>query len=202
MTQHKSGPDAELIHAIRRGDRAAVSAFYERHLLSVWRYACWRLNDDIHAAQDVVSETFLEAVRGLRAAEARVPADGAAAAWLTGIARNKVADCLRQRQRSIKAIAAWRGEVIGARGREPEPGTDLERAETKAQVVEVMNSLPDEERLVLELKYLEGLSVREMAARLSRTEKAIESLLFRGRRSFRDSFRGLSGTRPSKESAS
>jgi RNA polymerase sigma-70 factor (ECF subfamily) len=193
------GPDAELIYAIRRGDRAAVAAFYERHLPLVWRYACWRLNDDIHAAQDVVSETFVEAVRGLRAGEARVPADGALLAWLTGIARNKVADCLRRRRSSHKALAAWAAKTASAGAQEPDPVADLQKAETKAQVAEVMNGLPDEERLVLELKYLEGLSVGEIAARLCRTEKAVESLLFRGRRSFRDSFQVLSGTQPGEE---
>ncbi len=196
------GPDAGLISAIRRGDAAAVSAFYERHLASVWRYACWRLHDDVHAAQDAVSETFLDAVRGLRRRGPHVPADGALAAWVMGIARNKVADHLRRRQTSDRALPAWARKTASARAPEPYPGTDLERAETRAQVVAVLNGLPEEERLVLELKYIEGLSVREITLRMSRSEKAVESLLFRGRRSFRDAFRELSETSPTRERAS
>lgn len=194
-------PDAELIDAIRRGDRTAVAVFYDRHLPSVWRYVCWRLNDDIHVAQDVVSETFLEALGAIRAPEGRLPADGVLSGWLTGIARNKVADFFRRRQSSDKALAAWAGTTAGAGVQEPDSGAAVEGAETRAQVIEVMNSLPDEERLVLEMKYIEGLSVREIAVRFSRTEKAVESLLFRGRRSFRDSFRRLSGAAPGEERA-
>jgi len=193
-------PDAELIQAIRWGDSTAVSAFYERHLPSVWRYACWRLSDDIHAAQDVVSETFLEAVRAFRSENPRAPSDGALAAWLRAIARNKVADCLRRRRAAAKAVTAWAGKTAGA-GVGLRPGADMERAETRAQVIRVLNRLHDDERLVLELKYIEGLSVREIAARLSRTDKAIESLLFRGRRSFRDLFGELAGSRVSERSA-
>jgi len=42
----------------------------------------------------------------------------------------------------------------------------------------------DVERVALEWKYLDGLSVQEIAARLARTEKAAEALLYRARRSF------------------
>jgi hypothetical protein len=49
-----------------------------------------------------------------------------------------------------------------------------------------MDSLPDQQRLALEWKYLDKLSVREMADRWETTVKAVESILFRARREFRD----------------
>ena len=58
-------------------------------------------------------------------------------------------------------------------------------AETRAAVARVMVALEDEHRLVLEWKYVEGLSVRAMAQRLGRTEKAVEALMFRARAEFR-----------------
>jgi RNA polymerase sigma factor (sigma-70 family) len=50
--------------------------------------------------------------------------------------------------------------------------------------------MPDEERQVLEWKYLEELAVAEIAERLGRTEKAVEALLYRARRSFRELIKG------------
>ena len=192
---YELGPDARLIEATRRGDPTAVSALYERHLPSVWQYACWRLHDDIDAAQDVVSETFLEAVRAIRAPDARLPRDGALAAWLRGIARNKIADCFRRRQSSRRILArcVWNEADVSLKN--PDPGTNLERSETRAQVVEVVNRLAEEERLVLELKYVECLSVREIATRMDKTEKAVESLLFRSRRLSATCLRSCPGVR-------
>ena len=48
-----------------------------------------------------------------------------------------------------------------------------------------MHQLADEDRLLLEWKYLDELSVKEIAARLERTEKAVEARLYRARLSFR-----------------
>ena len=55
-----------------------------------------------------------------------------------------------------------------------------------------MAQLADEDRVALEWKYLEGLSVREIAVRLGRTEKAAESILLRARRTFRKLYRRVS----------
>jgi RNA polymerase sigma factor (sigma-70 family) len=52
-------------------------------------------------------------------------------------------------------------------------------------VIRALDSLADEERLALEWKYMESLSVRDIAERLGRTEKAIEAILYRARMSFR-----------------
>jgi predicted DNA-binding protein YlxM (UPF0122 family) len=49
-----------------------------------------------------------------------------------------------------------------------------------------MDSMPEQYRMALEWKYLDQLSVREIAARWKMTEKAVESILFRARREFRD----------------
>ena len=59
-----------------------------------------------------------------------------------------------------------------------------------------MDGLPDEERLALEWKYVDDLSVGQIADRLGRTEKAAESVLYRARRAFRADFNRLFGTGP------
>jgi RNA polymerase sigma factor (sigma-70 family) len=67
-----------------------------------------------------------------------------------------------------------------------DPAKLHELEETRAEVRLAMDSLPDQYRLGLEWKYLDKLSVREIAARWEMTEKAAESILFRARREFRE----------------
>ncbi len=172
MTNQPSVSDADLVRASQAGDEKAAEALYRRYFLSVWRYACARLDGDLHAAEDVTSETFVAAIEGLQTMEAdKAPV----AAWLFGIARHKLGD---QRRRTARASKALRARQLPAA-----QGTGMGMA-----VASAMERLSDEERTVLEWKYLDGVSVREIAARLGRTDKAAESLLFRARRSFRDAW--------------
>ena len=165
--------DRELIERIHCGDDEAVAELYGRYAPLVWRFLAARLRGDVHRAQDVHSETFLAAMQALRGGKS----PRSVAAWLTGIARNKVADCLRQQSRSQESRQEFADQ--SAQGH-------FENAEA---VADVLDSLPDDERLVLEWKYLDRLTVREIAARLGRTEKAVESLLFRARKAFRDEYK-------------
>ena len=176
--------DAELIRAVQAGDATALQALYERTLPPVWRYVHSRLVSDVNAAEDVTSETFLAAVRGIRSID---PDRGPFVGWLIGIARHKIADHQRSMRRLADAPAA-----------EP-PGDDAskiaETGELRAAVGDVMAKMADDERIVLEWKYLDGLSVREIGARLGRTEKAAEALLYRARAAFRAMFERQRGDR-------
>jgi DNA-directed RNA polymerase specialized sigma24 family protein len=68
----------------------------------------------------------------------------------------------------------------------------MEAGETRACVSAVMDRLSDDQRLALEWKYVDGLSVRQIAHRLDRTEKAGEATLYRARNSFREAFERVS----------
>jgi RNA polymerase sigma-70 factor (ECF subfamily) len=175
--------DAELIHAIQAGDETALDALYQRYLPSVWRYACSQLAGNVPAAEDVTSETFLAAVRQIGALS---PEGGSVGGWLLGIARHKVADVRRRRGRE-RTVAMETPLDPPCPSAEDGPAA-LESAETRASVRRVMDSLADDERLALEWKYLDDLSVREIAVRLRRTEKAVEAVLYRARNAFRVAF--------------
>src|SRR4030095_16177744 len=170
--------DNELLRRIRSGDSAAWRALYERYVLSIWRYAYVHCGGHLHTTEDVVSETFLDAVRAIRATTPRI---GCVSAWLIGIVRHKLADQRRCALRVDTLVNTLRHEGAG----EAETSVELDATELRGQVIRAMDQLPDDERLVLEWKYLDELSVREISSRLGRTDKAVESLLYRARRSFR-----------------
>lgn len=183
--------DAELLRGVQAGDLSAWEQLYDRCLPTVWRYVYLRAGGDRHLAEDVVSETVLALVRQI---SSLAPGDGNLSGWLIAVARNKLGDHRRNAARfALAAKDAGVNEYRAAAGAGPDAA--IESAETRQQVIAVMDRLPDEERLVLECKYLEDLSVGEIASRLGRTEKAVESVLYRARRSFRSHFNRLFGER-------
>ena len=178
--------DCELIRAVQAGDSSALSALYRRYLPTVWRYVYWRVGRHRHLAEDVVSETFLAAVGQLRELD---PEGGSVAAWLTAIARHKLTDYQRRTDRERRAARDVQ-QLHRVDDGCDSPSSAAGAIETGERVMQAMHHLSDEERLMLEWKYVERLAVREIAARLGRTEKAVESLLYRARRSFRAHFAG------------
>jgi RNA polymerase sigma-70 factor, ECF subfamily len=175
--------DTDLIRAVQAGDRAAMAILYERYVNGVWRYVHSQLSRDREAAEDLVSETFLAAIRTVGTFD---PVRGTVYGWLLGIARNKLRDHWRRAERvaagqAIKAIQLAHLDSIGA-----DQGAIA--AETRDSAIRTLDAMDDEERLALEWKYVESLSVREIAERLGRTEKAVEAILYRARLSFRTTY--------------
>ena len=110
------------------------------------------------------------------------------AGWLRTVAGRRVQDHFRAVSRVRHLIERAAGDVAAADHADPAASSELR--ETRAEVRRAMDQLPDQYRLVLEWKYLDKLSVREIAERCGTTEKAAESILFRARREFRDQLRG------------
>jgi RNA polymerase sigma-70 factor (ECF subfamily) len=144
----------------------------------------YRLSPDLEAAADVTQEVFLAAVKGWKGYRG----DGSPLTWLRAIARHKVADHLRARLRRPAQLSP---EALPAAVPEEEAGR---RA---TLIAGVMRSLPDGYAELLEEKYLEGLSVGQIARHRRSSEKAVESSLTRARRAFRE---GLLKLRAKQES--
>ena len=170
--------DAELILAMQSGDESALADFYDRYLPSVWRYARARILGGEQAVEDVVAETFMAAIKSID----RVSIDGRPlVAWVMGIARHKLGDHRRRMVRQFSSLEGDNEQDMGL----SEPFEYLEQDELREAIAEVLHQLGDEQRQVLEWKYLDRVSVREIGARLGRTEKGAEALLYRSRLAFR-----------------
>jgi RNA polymerase sigma-70 factor, ECF subfamily len=99
-----------------------------------------------------------------------------------GIARNKAVDYFRKGKLQDQVLKTLHNGLAWLPG---ESIDLLEESELRAEVLCILESIEVEERLVLEWMYLDEISVREIASRLGRSDKAIESVLFRARNSFR-----------------
>jgi RNA polymerase sigma-70 factor (ECF subfamily) len=113
--------------------------------------------------------------------------------WLRGIAVNVLRNHRRKRGRERRE----RGEAARVEAVDAEPAR-LELGETIALT---MVSLPERAQAVLRAKYEEGLSVAEIAERWGNSRKAIESLLARARRAFRETFGKFGGAASSERKA-
>jgi RNA polymerase sigma factor (sigma-70 family) len=172
--EHGLESDQELLARIRTGDREALAILYERYAHFVWRYVSSRLRDDEHTSRDVMSETFLAAIRSLSISDTVIES---VAGWLATIARHKLVDHFRQ-----KPPEQLPSEGLPAR---VESECSSNASTRHDDIEDVFSRLADDERIVLEWKYLEDLSVRTIAGRLGRTERAVDGLLYRARDAFR-----------------
>jgi len=154
-----------------------MEAVFDRHFDDVYGYVAYRLAPDRQAAEDVTQEVFLAAIEHWDSYRG----DGAVLSWLRGIARNKVADRLKQQYaidgRNEPCNLSQMAVIVDA------------AKQHVTALTAAMASLTPETAELLEEKYLEAMSVRQIAIRHGRTEKAVESALSRARSSLRRAMR-------------
>jgi RNA polymerase sigma-70 factor (ECF subfamily) len=167
-----------LRDAVAAGNAAAWRAWYEAEYAPLEQYVLWRCGSLRDLADDVLQDTWLTAVRRLRAFD---PAAGSFHGWLCGIATNVLRNQLRARRRRGSRHEPLHREV----GRDDAAVADRERA---GRVAVALGELPERYEAVLRMKYLDRRSVADIAAETGETEKAIESLLGRARAAFREAY--------------
>ena len=180
-------PDAQLLRSMQMGDSAAWQELYQRYLPTAWRFAR-QLVGDHQVAEDLVAESLLALCRKASDLD---PESTKLFGWLRGVIRHKAMDHHRAKARGNAAMdqrAGIQNVLEGDKHQANRPSANLERSEQASDVVAVLETLDETKRQCLEWKYLEKLPVREMAARLDLTEKAVESILYRARLEFRERF--------------
>jgi len=149
-----------LVRRAQRGDRDAFGELYRTHVPAVSRLVRFRLGQE---DEDSVSEVFLRAWRGLSTyRDTGVPF----AAWLYGIARHVAIDALRRQARDEP--------------REELPDREVEPMTAEALTLRsAIDELPTEQRQVIELKYLVGMTNEEVAAAMATTPGAVNARQWR-----------------------
>lgn len=166
------------------GDREGLHYLYVRYAEDVSRYVASFVRDD-YEAEDITQNVFIKLMSAIKKYEERdVPFD----AWLLRVARNAALDHLRLR----RAIPSE--EVPVADSGRAELGRDRGQALRQA-----LKDLPEDQREVLILRHIVGLSPTEIANVLDRTESSVHGLHHRGRRSLKEGLANL-GAAPVVES--
>ena len=161
---------------MKKGDENAYRTFHEVYFQRLYRYLLVAAAGDEEAAREAVQSTFLRVVRYIK------PFDEESHFWnwLTVLARTALADQRRKRSR----YRAFLDRFIGYARMEAvvKPASDGPAdAQLLAALEECVGRLPPDERELVQRKYFARESVRDIAASLQTTEKAVESRLTRVR---------------------
>ena len=171
--------DREFLERLQRKDAAAIRHLSESLLPTVWRFVYFRVKGDRHLAEDIVSETVLALIKAVAVADVDVLCPSA---WMRSVANHKIQDHFRAVARVQHLID--QAAAVAGQNQLVQPACEAE--EQRVAVRKVMDDLPEPQRLALEWKYIDHMSVQEIAVRMALTEKAVESILYRARREFRE----------------
>jgi RNA polymerase sigma-70 factor (ECF subfamily) len=162
--------ERRAIAAAKRGEWDGIHYLYARYADDVLRYVHSVVHDH-HEAEDITQNVFAKLPTAIVKYEQRaVPFAG----WLTRVARNAALDHLRaRRQIPVEEV------------RVTDPGDNGVEFEQRQCLKEALAGLPEEQRKVLVLRHVLGLSPPEIAERLGKTESSVHGLHHRGRASLK-----------------
>lgn len=187
--------DKRLVKQLLAGDERAFDRFFEENFARLYRFAIARLADDPEGAREVVQITLTRAVRKLHTFRA----ESALFTWLCAICRNEMNDWLRAQGRRREhivlvedfpevqaAVDSFQAPVVDS------PERQYQRTQALRLIQVALDRLPAKYGDVLEWKYIEGHSVKEISARLEIGTEATQSLIARAKRAFADVYSTMS----------
>lgn len=179
-----------LVERARAGERAAFDELASRHRSHLAAVISQRLGATLGGeinADDVLQETLLRAFRSLDRFEWRAGDEAGAGffRWLSGIAVRVILEAAGRTKRKASSISLD-FDVADPEG--VSPGRALARRERLARFEEALKCLSPDQRTVLRLVRIEGLPVKEVAAKTGRSPNAVTQLVLRALRNLRQRF--------------
>jgi len=185
--------DRSLAAKVAAGDQGAFDVFFREYFPRLFRFTLTRVDNNEELAEEIVQRTMCIVVRKMGSYRG----EALLFTWLCQICRNETSAVFRQRNLELRedipiedhpAVQAALESVAADDGR---PESALRRDEIANFVRVTLEHLPANYASALEMKYVRGCSVREIADSLSVGEKAAESILSRARVAFRERFRAI-----------
>jgi RNA polymerase sigma-70 factor (ECF subfamily) len=172
-----------LLRQISEGDEKAAEEFFDMTFDSLYRFIYYHLKKDRVFVEDLVQEIFLLiSKKPHEVAIRKLPF-----AWMCQVARNKVIDHRRQENVHNK----WQREVGHAVWKRENRNLSGEFSKSGDLIHQCLAILDPLHQKILIKKYFKDMSVRDMAKICGKTEKGVESLLYRARQAFRFEYQNL-----------
>ena len=167
-----------LLERIIKRDERALLRVYKKYHPSIFNYVKLQINN-YQLAEELTQDIFLDFIEALRDFRFQ----SSLKTFLFSIARHKIVDQIRKKK--IKSILFSRlPSYIVESLKVVFIDEDIDKKELREKILKIIETLPNDYRVILRLKYIEGIKVGEIADRLKLNFKATESLLFRARKSF------------------
>jgi len=160
--------DERLLIEAAQGDPSRFAELYEQNFHRVYAYIARRVRDRAEI-QDLTAHVFHQALANLGKFKWK---GSPFAAWLYRIASNAIADQAKRKGRESMPQSEPSTESSSA--------TDLEEVERRARLFSAVDTLPDDQRRVIVMRFADEKSIREIADELRRSEGAVKQLQFRG----------------------
>jgi RNA polymerase sigma-70 factor (ECF subfamily) len=181
--------DRALARRILGGDEAAFRGLFDSFFPRLYRFALARLDGDPEGAREVVQQTFCKAIERFDTYRG----EAALYTWFCQVCRNTLIDYQRAMNRETRNVVLLEDqpnvrailESFVAPVAE-QPDQRAWQQDVRRLVQATVDTLPDHYSEILELKYVDGLSLQDIAEQLNVGTKAAESLLQRARRAFRE----------------
>ncbi len=186
-----------LLEQARQGDREALGRLFEAQRAALHRLAERQLDGRLAVrvdASDIIQQTFLEAHRSFRQFAGQDARQ--LAAWLEGILDHKIAGVIRdhallqkrtvQRERSLDdshgGVASLKQKLDAGLST---PSQKAIRGEQEQLLMQALDALPDDQRVAVRLRHLEGWALADIAQHLGRSSAATAGLIKRGMQALR-----------------
>lgn len=174
--------DGVLLRAVVEDqDRTSFRTLFDRYYPRVFVFIRRRLEDE-ELAREVTSDVFLEVWTNA----ANFRGESKISTWIFGIARFKCMEAIRLTRRFKRSrVISTKDEVISQVPNSYDSGTNMDARQELRRVVVLMERLPEEQRLALEMTVLGGLPLEEVARRLEISRGTVKTRVSRARRALR-----------------
>lgn len=162
--------EAALIKRAKNGDHEAFGTLYNAYVQAIYHYLLVRLSSPV-LAEDLTAEVFLKVVDGLPQYTDRGLPFGA---WLFRIARDRLVDYYRQSAR--RPQQELDDDLVS---REPDLSSTVETKDLVHLLQSALNQLTDEQRDVIQFRYIEEWSLEETSRVMSKSVNAVKALQHR-----------------------
>ncbi len=183
----KDAKDKELVQAVLSGNRSELKIFFDEYFPRLYRFTIDRVSGDHEVAREVVQNSLIKVFLNIH----KFRGDSSLFTWMCSICNNEAHDFLIKQSRYQKNIVLHgnNSDLDTSLSAADEPSVERPddvygRNQKTLLIHQALDRIPTQYSNVIEWKYIEGLSINEIAERLNIGHQAAQSMLFRARMAF------------------
>ena len=170
--------EKELLEKIIKKDEKALFYVYKKYQPSIFNFVKSQISN-YQIAEEIAQDVFIDFIEALRDFRFQ----SSLKTFLFSIDRHKIVDQIRKKKLKSILFSKLPSYIIESL-KAVFIDEEIDKKELKEKILKIINSLPNDYQLILRLKYIEGIKMKEISEKLKMNFKATESLLFRARKSF------------------
>lgn len=183
----KKSKDNQQVQAILHGDEKDMKQFFDEFFPRIYRFAIDRVSGEPQVAREVVQSTLTKVLQNIH----RFRGESSLFTWICSICNNEIHDYKKRQARFNRTISLQGGALdldaitqVEESATPDRPDEVYDREQKTRSIHQTLDLLPASYGNVIEWKYVEGLSVEQIAERLGLGHSAAQSMLYRARMAF------------------